>query len=86
MFEGATGLREIYSKLCDISLSVWCGSGLIHISNIARGLIHQVSDVFEIGEQIKMMAVESPVPNRVAFRYRLLCFGLFDILQSCLWD
>lgn len=72
MFEGATGLREICSKwiaVIVISFSVWCGSGLIHISNIARGLIHQVSDVFEIGEQIKMMVVESPVPNRVAFRY-----------------
>lgn len=72
MFEGATGLCETYSNWIFgivISFSVWCGSGLIHISNIARGLIHQVSDVFEIGEQIKMMVVESPVPNRVAFRY-----------------
>lgn len=46
--------------------------GMIHVSNIANALIKQVSDVFELGEQIKVMVVKSPVPGRLAFSTALL--------------
>ncbi|KAG0564891.1 hypothetical protein KC19_8G148200 [Ceratodon purpureus] len=46
--------------------------GMIHISNIASARIGQVSDVFELGEQIKMLSVESPVPDRYSFSTALL--------------
>lgn len=43
--------------------------GLIHISNIADGRINLVSDTFEVGEQVKVMLVKCPVPDKLAFRY-----------------
>ena len=42
---------------------------MIHISNIADGRISGVSEVFEIGEQVKVILIKSPVPDRLAFRY-----------------
>lgn len=48
--------------------------GMIHISNIADGRINQVSDVFEVGEQVKVILVKSPVPGRLAFRYAALIY------------
>jgi len=48
--------------------------GMIHKSNIADGFINQVSDVFEVGEQVKVILVKSPIPDRLAFRYAVLTF------------
>lgn len=41
--------------------------GLIHISNIAHGLIEKITEVFEVGEQIKMMVVKSDILNMISF-------------------
>lgn len=48
--------------------------GLIHISNIAHGLIEKIAEVFDVGEQIKMMVVKSDNLNMISFRY----FHVFD--------
>ncbi|CAM6020518.1 unnamed protein product [Sphagnum balticum] len=42
-------------------------SGLLHISKIARARIHDIRDVFIIGEQVKVMVVKSPIKNAIAF-------------------
>jgi len=42
-------------------------SGLVHISNIARARVPSVATVFEVGEQVKVMAIKSPSPTKYAF-------------------
>jgi small subunit ribosomal protein S1 len=46
--------------------------GLIHVSNITDGRVEKVSAVFEVGEQVKVILVESPVPDRLAFSTAVL--------------
>lgn len=58
-------LQEISKRFF---LSVWYGSGLVHISNIARARVPSVATVFEVGEQVKVMAIKSPSPTKYAFR------------------
>ncbi len=41
----------------------------MHISNIARARVPSVATVFEVGEQVKVMAIKSPSPTKYAFRY-----------------
>lgn len=63
---------------------VFC-SGLLHISKIARARIHDIRDVFSIGEQVKVMVVKSPIKNGIAFRYLSLTHMLIAIVaQNCL--
>jgi hypothetical protein len=60
---------------------VFC-SGLLHISKIARARIHDIRDVFSIGEQVKVMVVKSPIKNGIAFRYLSLTHMLIDIVAQ----
>jgi ribosomal protein S1 len=57
-------------------------SGLLHISKIARARIHDIRDVFSIGEQVKVMVVKSPIKNGIAFRYLSLTHMLIDIVAQ----
>lgn len=41
--------------------------GLIHVGNIAHALIEKISDVFEVGEQIRMMVVNAGALNTISF-------------------
>lgn len=43
--------------------------GMIHISNISNARIDKISNVFEIGEQIKMIVVNCPIPDKFSFRH-----------------
>ncbi|KAG0600839.1 hypothetical protein M758_11G064800 [Ceratodon purpureus] len=59
-----------YGALVQVNeTNIW---GMIHISNIADGRVSKISDVFEIGEQVKVILVNSPVPDRLAFSTALL--------------
>ncbi len=60
---------------------VFC-SGLLHISKIARARIHDIRDVFSIGEQVKVMVVKSPIKNGIAFRYLSLTHMLIAIVAQ----
>jgi hypothetical protein len=60
---------------------VFC-SGLLHISKIARARIHDIRDVFSIGEQVKVMVVKSPIKNGIAFRYLSLTHMLVAIVAQ----
>lgn len=66
----------------ELTSSSFVCRGLIHISNIAHGLIQNITDVFEVGEQIKMMVVNSDALNTISFRYLhvLLCVHLIEDL------
>lgn len=54
---------------------------MIHISKIADARITHVSDVFEVGEPVKVIMVKSPIPDRLAFRYAAPIF--FYISARC---
>lgn len=58
--------------------------GLIHVSNIAHALIEKVTDVFDVGEQIKMMVVNSSALNTISFRYYKLSSFLFLGSSNCM--
>jgi hypothetical protein len=60
---------------------VFC-SGLLHISKIARARIHDIRDVFSIGEQVKVMVVKSPIKNGIAFRYLSLTHMVVAIVAQ----
>jgi hypothetical protein len=60
---------------------VFC-SGLLHISKIARARIHDIRDIFSIGEQVKVMVVKSPIKNGIAFRYLSLTHMLIAIVAQ----
>uniref|UniRef100_A0A7I4BCJ1 S1 motif domain-containing protein n=1 Tax=Physcomitrium patens TaxID=3218 RepID=A0A7I4BCJ1_PHYPA len=49
--------------------TIW---GMIHISNISNARIDKISNVFEIGEQIKMIVVNCPIPDKFSFSTALL--------------
>jgi ribosomal protein S1 len=57
-------------------------SGLLHISKIARARIHDIRDIFSIGEQVKVMVVKSPIKNGIAFRYLSLTHMLIAIVAQ----
>ncbi|CAM6018346.1 unnamed protein product [Sphagnum balticum] len=60
-------VAEVYTFGARVKIKDTDISGLLHISNIARAHIPQVEDVFDAGEQVKVMVVKAPSNCRIAF-------------------
>jgi small subunit ribosomal protein S1 len=61
-------VAEVYTFGARVKIKDTDISGLLHISNIARAHIPQVEDVFDAGEQVKVMVVKASSNCRIAFR------------------
>jgi predicted RNA-binding protein with RPS1 domain len=71
---------------------------LVHISNMARARVPSVATVFEVGEQVKVIAIKSPIPTKYAFstadlesesglmlrdkQVRITCYAFFFLFRS----
>jgi len=51
------------------NLFVWCLSGLLHVSKITRGKFTAVSDLFAVGDKVKVLVVRSLFPEKIALRW-----------------
>ncbi|XP_068652260.1 protein PIGMENT DEFECTIVE 338, chloroplastic-like [Aristolochia californica] len=59
-------IRNIFPYGAQVRIGETNRSGLLHITNITRGRIKSVSDLFSVDEKVKVLVVKSMIPDKIS--------------------